>query len=166
MSARAAAILLAASAALWGAEREFDQVTKDIEQHYEIRRLHIPLMGLANFALKVGHPAGTSGLKLAIFKDLDESSKYGDMADLDHLMQRAAAGSLHPLIRVRSQSGEATYIFTGDAGKSTRVLIATFHPREATVIEVRVNMDTLMKMVANPEGAGGMFEVKDPWWDR
>ena len=82
-------------------------------------------------------------------------------------MDGLATGGLHPLIRVRSQrSGESTYIFTGEVGKSTKMLIATFQRREATVVEVKVNMDTLMKTVASPGTAGKSFGVKEPWWDR
>ena len=167
MRARLAAILLAASAAAWGADRAFDQVVKGIEAHYGTSRMHIPLMGLANFAVKIGQPGGASGFKLAVFQDLDSSAEYGDQADLDRLMDRVGNGSLHPLIRVRSRrDGESTYIFTGEAGKSTTMLIATFQRREATVIEVKVSMDTLIETIATPETAGKAFAVKDAWWDR
>jgi hypothetical protein len=166
MRARLLAILLAASAAARGADRAFDQVVKGIEAHYGTSRMHIPLMGLASFALKVGQPGGTSGFKLAVFQDLDSSAENGGQADLDRLMDRVGS-SLHPLIRVRSRrDGESTYIFTGDAGKSTTMLIATFQRREATVVEVKVNMDTLIETIATPETAGKAFGVKDAWWDR
>ena len=167
MSARILAVLLAASAAAWGADRAFDRVVKGIESRYGTRRMHIPLMGLANFVVKVGHPAGASGFKLAVFQDLASSAEYGDQADLDRLMDSIGKDGLHPLIRVRSRrSGESTYIFTGEAGKSTTMLIATFQRREATVIQVKVTMDTLMQTIAHPETAGKSFGVKDPWWDR
>jgi len=102
-----------------------------------------------------------------VVPDLGSSREYGDAADLERFMDGLATGGLHPLIRVRSQrSGESTYIFTGEVGKSTKMLIATFQRREATVIEVKVNMDTLMKTVASPGTAGKSFGVKEPWWDR
>lgn len=159
------ALLLAVSAS--GADRDFDRVVKAIESHYGTSRLHIPLMGVANFVVKVGRPAGASGFKIAVFQDLDSSREYGDAADLTRFMDGLATGRLHSLIRVRSQrSSESTYIFTGEVGKSTKLLIATFQPREATVIEVKVTMDTLMKAVASPGTAGKSFGVKEPWWDR
>ena len=60
------ALLISVSAA--GADREFDRVVKAIESHYGTSRLHIPLMGVANFAVKVGRPAGASGFKIAVFR--------------------------------------------------------------------------------------------------
>lgn len=167
MKALVFTVLFAVSTAALAADREFEQIVKGIESHYGTRRLHVPLMGVANFVVKVGHPAGASGFKLAVFQDLDSSERYGDPADLEQLMNGLTGGGLYPLIRTRSRaSGEATYIFTGEAGKSTRMLIATFHQRGATVIEVKVDMDTLMKMVATPQTAGQDFGVQDPSWDR
>jgi hypothetical protein len=154
------ALLLAIPGAAFGADRAFDRVVKQIEAHYATRRVHIPLMGVANFVVKVGRPAGTSGFRLALFQDLDARE---DPAEMDRFMSTLSGSGLQPLIRSRSQRrGESTYIFTGEIGKSTRMLIATFQRREATVIEVRVNMDTLMKAIASPELAGSMFGRKEP----
>lgn len=165
MRVRLTAVFLAASAAAWGADRGFEEVAKGIEAHYGTARVHIPLLGLGNFALQLGRPAGVSGFRLALFQNLDSCAEYGDRADLDRLMDRVGSGALHPLIRVRSRpDGEATYIFTGDAGKTTSMLIATFGRREATVVEVKVDMETLMQTVAHPESAGARFAVKD--WDQ
>jgi len=53
--------------------------------------------------------------------------------------------------------GEATYIFMGQErkpGKSTRLLIATFERDQATVIEVKANIETLLKSLEDPEHAG------------
>jgi len=157
---RAALLIFALSAPAFAADHSFDQVVKGIETHYGTRRSHIPLMGLANFVMKVGKPAGTSSLHIAVFQDLDESPDYGDQADLDRLMDSVDKGSLHPMIRVRSQrDGESTYIYAGDIGKSTRLLVATFQRREATVVEVKVNIETLMRLMENPANVGKMFGV-------
>ena len=63
-----------------------------------------------------------------------------------------------PLVRVHSRrDGEATYIFMSPASKSsksTRVLIATFEHNEATVIEVKANIETLLKSLQAPAHAG------------
>jgi hypothetical protein len=69
-------------------------------------------------------------------------------------------GRLHPMVITRERvSGESTYILTGELGKSTDVFIATFEPHEATVIEVTVNMETVLKMLAAPENAHRMFQT-------
>ncbi len=113
-------------------------------------------MGLANLAVKVVHPAGTTGFKLAVFEDLKSSRQ--DQIELDSFMSGISSAGLQQLVRVHSRrNGESTYIFMGDAGKSTKLLIATFERNEATVVEVKVNMDTLLRMINQPEHAGKSF---------
>jgi hypothetical protein len=159
MSPRLLALFLAAAGAAYSADHEFDRVVSAVETHYGVKRTHIPLMGLANFIVKVAHPAGTSGVKLAVFEDLPPAPGGDDLADLDRFMDEVCAGRLHPMVVTRSRlAGESTYILTGEVGKSTRMLIATFEPHEATVIEVTVNIETLLKMIGSPETAHRLFE--------
>ena len=166
MSPRLLALLLAAAGAAYSADHEFDRIVSAVEKHYGVKRTHIPLMGLANFIVKVSHPAGTSGVKIAIFEDLPSPSGPDELADLDRFMDGICAGRLHPMVVTRSRSsGESTYILTGEVGKSTQMLIATFEPREATVIEVTVNIETLMKMIGSPENAHRLFQDKHDYDD-
>jgi hypothetical protein len=161
MSPRLLALFLAAAGAANCADHEFDRVVSAVEKHYGVKRTHIPLLGLANFVVKVSHPAGTSGVKMAIFEDLPSPTGPDELADLDRFMDEVCAGSLHPMVVTRSRpAGESTYILTGEVGKSTRMLIATFEPHEATVIEVTVNIETLLKMIGSPETAHRLFEEK------
>jgi hypothetical protein len=112
-------------------------------------------MGMANFFVKVARPAGTSGFKLAVFENLDSSSSYGQHAELDQFMRSLSGNGLHPLVRVHSRANDdSTYIYTGEAGRSTRMLIATFQRNGATVIEVKTSMDTLLEMIESPKRAG------------
>jgi len=156
MNVRFVALFLAAAGAAYSAQNEFDRVVSAVEHHYGVKRTHIPLMGMANFIVKVAHPAGTSGFKLAIFEDLPD---VDDQGDLDRLMDEICSGRLHPMIVTRERrSGESTYILTGEIGKSTRVFIASFERHEATVIEATVDIDMLMKMIGSPEKAHRLFE--------
>jgi hypothetical protein len=147
--------------AAFGGDTEFDRIVKAIESRYGTKPLHIPFMGVANFALKVAHPEGASGVKLAVFeglKDLRSEADPGEWGARDRFMDTLSGPNLHPLVRVHSRhDGEATYIFMtpeSKSRKSTRVLIATFERDEATVIEVEANIDTLLKSLEDPEHAG------------
>jgi hypothetical protein len=159
MKARFLAVFLAAAVAAVAGDAEFDHVVKAIESHYGTKRMHVPFLGLASFAVKVAHPAGASEFKLAIFENLD-----ADPFELNHFMNDLASPTLHPLVRVRSrQDQQASYIYAGEIGKSTRMLIATFQRNEATLIEVKVDMDTLLKWINNPEDAGKSHGPKHEW---
>jgi hypothetical protein len=158
-----AAVLLVvmASGAAFGGDGEFDRIVKAIESHYGTRPLHIPFLGVANFFVSVARPEGASGFKLAVFEglqDLQSAEDPGEWRQRDRFMDTLPGSNLHPLVRVHSRrNGEATYIFMGPASKSsksTRVLIATFERNEATVIEVKANIETLLRSLQEPEHAG------------
>lgn len=153
MNARFLAVLLAASVAGFAGDWDFDHVVKAIESHYGVKRTHIPFMGLANFALKVKRPAGTSEFQLAVFEDLDSSPAYRDPADRDRFMSSVSGHGLHPLIAVHSRrEAQSTYIYMTEAGRYTKMLIATFQHDGATVIEVQADVSTLLKSLEDPEG--------------
>jgi hypothetical protein len=154
-------MVLMASGAAFGGDAEFDRIVKAIESRYGTRPLHIPFLGVANFFVKVARPEGASGFKLAVFeglKDLKSAADPSEWRERDRFMDTLAGPNLHPLVRVHSRrDGEATYIFMSPASKSsksTRVLIATFEHNEATVIEVKANIETLLKSLQAPAHAG------------
>ena len=155
MKFRLLAVLLAASCAAWGGDTEFERIVKAIESHYGTHPVHIPFMGLASFIVKVAHPEGASGLKLAVFEDLKSSPGSPEWTERDRFMASLSGPGLRSFVRVHSRrSGEATYIFMGPESRSTRILIATFERHEATVIEVKANFDKLLRSMEEPEHAG------------
>ena len=161
MKMRLLAVFLIGYASALGGDGEFDHVVKAIESHYGAKQTHIPFMGLASFVVKVAHPAGTSGFRLAVFEDLRIHSER-DEAELDQFMRGLYSSSLHPLVRAHSRrDGSSTYIYAGDAGRSTRMLIAAFDRSEATVIEVKVNVETLMKWINDPDETHGLTGERD-----
>lgn len=158
MNRRVLAFLLTAASAAYGADREFDRMVGAIESHYGVQRTHIPLLGVANLFIKVARPAGTSGFRLAVFEDLPSPSNFGDRLELDRFMDSLCRGGLHALVVTHSRrDDESSYILAGEAGKESKLLIATFERHEATVIEVQVNMETLLKMLGSPDVAHRMF---------
>jgi hypothetical protein len=155
MRFRALGVLLLAATTAFGADAEFDRIVKAIESHYGTQPMHIPFMGLADVIVKVAHPEGARGFKLAVFEDLKSAPDSRDWVERDSFMNSLSGPSLHPMVRVHSRrNGEATYIFIGPQGKATRLLIATFERNEATVVEVKADVDTLLKSFEEPGSAG------------
>jgi hypothetical protein len=158
MIGRLVVLLLVSMGAGFAGDWEFDHVVNAIESHYGTQRTHIPFLGLASFVVNVARPAGASGFKLAVFENLRSAPGYRDRADLDRFMDGLSGGGLHRVVCARSRrDGEATYIYVGEVGSSTKMLIATFERDEATVIQVKVNIETLLKTIEAPEHAGKGF---------
>ena len=149
MRARLLVVWLAAASAGWGADWEFDRVVKAIEHQYGVRQTHVPLIGVANFFVKVVRPGGATGFKLAVFEDL--RSDQQDQEALDRFMDRIGESGLHRLLRVHSRrDGQSAYIYLGDLGRTTTMLLVTFERNEATVMQVNLNVDALLRMLNDP----------------
>jgi hypothetical protein len=165
MKHRILALFLAAASTVYGADWEFDRIVHAIERHYGVKPTAIPMMGVASFLVKVVRPAGASGFKLATFEDLRNDDR--DPLDLDRFMSEVTTGGLHRVVVTRSRPNqESTYILAGEVGKSTKLLIATFERNEATVIEVQVNVETLLRLIGSPEDVHSLGEQRHSDHDR
>jgi VWFA-related protein len=141
-------------------DNEFKALVKHIETHYRAKRTRIPFLGLAGFIVKVVRPAGVKGFKLAVFEDQDFSRSAEDRT-FESVMGRALSAEWQPLVRVHSRkSGERVYVYAKPKGKDLELMIATLEQREAVVIQVKVNPDTLAKWMERPDRMGGVFNAR------
>jgi len=154
MRARLLLLLAAICSTACGADWEFDRVVKAIEHQYGVHRTHVPLMGVANFFVQVARPGGATGFKLAIFENLRRAgADDGDNAqrELDCSMDEIAGANLHRLMRMHSQpERESAYIYLSDSGRVTKLLLVVFDRDEATVMQVNLNVDALMRLLNDP----------------
>lgn len=121
---------------------EFDWMVRQISRETGTRPVHIPFFGLARFVVRVGHPAGTSDLHLAVFEHTTMApARFSDLLDT------TTGPAWKPIVRVRSRKGESTNIYAREEGKHMRLLIATAEHAETTLIEVRIEPDKLMEVV-------------------
>jgi hypothetical protein len=121
---------------------EFDWLVREFSRQSSAKPVHIPLFGLARFVVAVGHPAGTSELHLAVLEDVElESARFSQLTD------ELVGPTWKPIVRVRSRNGESTNIYAESSGKDLRVLLTVLDGSEATLLEVRVKPEALMKFV-------------------
>ncbi|MGA2589684.1 MAG: hypothetical protein ABSH32_07200 [Bryobacteraceae bacterium] len=161
MRSRAIALLLLASSAAFAGDAAFDRIVHEIESHYGTQRTHIPFLGMADFVVKVAHPEGVTSFKMAFFEDLKSPLEAGAWRELDRFME-SLPGELHPIVRVHSRrNGDSVYIFAEPVGKSTRMLLAVFEREEATMIQVKVDAQTLLQSIEDPEHARQTFSSRD-----
>ncbi len=121
---------------------EFDWLVREFSRESGAKRVNVPFLGLANFVVKVGHPAGTSDMKLAIFERGDlEGPRFTSLTD------SAVGGSWKPMIRVRSKDGESTNIYVRTDGKHLNILITSLDDDDATFVQVRLEPQALMKFI-------------------
>jgi hypothetical protein len=128
---------------------EFDWLVREFSRESGAKRVKVPFLGLANFVVKVGHPAGTSDMKLAIFERGDlEAPRFTSLTD------SAVGGSWKSVIRVRSKDGESTNIYARTDGKHLNLLITSLDDDDATLIQVRIEPQALMQFIDDHDAHG------------
>ena len=156
------ALILSAAPAHAG-DREFQEIVGRLSDAYHKRPMRF--MGLVSFAARVAHPEGTSGLRLAIFDDIDPAVRP-DSSEFDGFMQRTLGPDFHPFVRVRSnRDGEQTYIYTKDNKGGWDMLLVTVEPTEAVVVKMRLNQDAMRRWVDDPVDQGRHHRNAGVNWD-
>ena len=144
--ARIALALLLLTAPMF-ARNDFDDLVRSMESQYGKKKVYIPMLGFANFLVKIARPAGTSDFKLAVFEDVDHG-RHPEAEDLD---RRFRPSGWKPFVKVVSKAGrERVHIYARESGRDHELLIATFERHEAVLVRVRVNAERLARWVNNP----------------
>jgi len=133
----------------------FKDVVKHIETNYGAKKVRIPLLGLANFAVKLIRPAGVKGFKLAVFEDQNFSAREG-AASFDAVMREAYNKDWRPMVQINSKRNGAshTFIYVKSSGKDVQFALAVLEDREAVVVEVKFNPDAAARFLENPKIMG------------
>ena len=121
---------------------DFDWLVREFSRQSSAKPMHIPLFGVARFAVSAVHPAGASDLHLALFEDVDlDPPRFTQITD------SVVGVSWRPIVRVRSRSGESTNIYAQPSGRELRVLLAVLDSGNATFVQVRLRPEALMRFV-------------------
>ena len=130
---------------------EADAIVKHLKTKYHARKVNIPLIWLARFAVKVVRPAGVQSFNVTMFENL----RFSSPASLDGEMQAAMRNSLSaewsPLLRVRSRAGGQVYMYMREAGQSVRIMLVTIDKSQAVVVRAKFSPEKLVEFVNNPQ---------------
>lgn len=129
---------------------EFDAVVNHLKTKYRAKKVSIPFLWVARFAVKIVKPAGVKSFDITLFENLQFSQ-----ATLDEEMQAAMRNSLSvdwsPILRIRSREGEQVYMYMREAGKDIKIMFVTIDKNEAAVIRAKFNPDKLAEFINNPK---------------
>ncbi len=123
---------------------EFNWMVREFSRQTNVQQLHIPFFGLARFAVAVAHPAGVSGLKLAVFENPNVPPE-----DFSRIADSISGNLWKPMIRIREKNGERTNIYLQPQpdGRRLKLLIATLDKADAVFVQVVLKPEALMKFV-------------------
>jgi hypothetical protein len=130
-------------------DKEYEAIAKHLQTSYQAKKVSIPFMWLARFAVRIVKPAGVKSFSFTMFENLKFSRD-----SLDSEMQSAMRNSLNPewipLLRIRSRDGEQVYAYMRESGKDIKMMLVTINKDEAALIRATFNPDKLADFINNP----------------
>ena len=133
---------------------EFDAITKHLKLHYNARRVHIPFLGLANFFVKIVHPAGVKSFKVAVFEKLNFAPERETGSGLALVMRSALSADWQPMVRASSREGEQVYVYAKPDGSNIKMMVVTVDHDEAVVARFKFSPEKLSEFLRDPKILG------------
>lgn len=129
---------------------EYKQIVSHLKTKYQAKKVKIPFMFLARFAVSVVHPAGVKSFSVTLFEGLKFSKE-----SLDKEMQAAMRNSFDenwtPIFHVRSRDGQQAYMYMREAGNSVKIALVTIDKDQAAVIRATFSPDKLEEFINDPK---------------
>ncbi len=144
---------------------EYDAVCDHIEDKYQAKKVKIPFMWLARFAVGIVRPAGVKSFKVTIYRNLQFSPKSLN-DEMKLVMRDAFSKEWSPILRVRSDEGGQVYMNIRQSGKNVKILLVTINNDEAVVVRAKFNPDKLAKFIENPKIFGISLDGKEKISDK
>lgn len=129
---------------------EYDAVCKHLEKKFQAKKVKIPFMWLARFAVGVVRPAGVKSFKVTTYTGLQFSRENLD-TEMRDVMTRSFSKDWSPILRIRSKNGEQVYMNMRESGNSVKIMFVTINKSEATVVRARFNPEKLAEFINNPK---------------
>lgn len=129
---------------------EYKAVVKHLKTKYKAKKVKIPFVWLARFAVSVVRPAGVKSFSVTIFEDLKFSRETLD-EEMQAAMRNSFSADWSPILRVRSRNGEQVYMYMREAGKSVKLAVVTIDKEQAAVIRATFSPDKLAEFINNPK---------------
>lgn len=146
-----AAVLITASPS-WGADFDFNQLVSNIENRYQVRHQHIPLIGFASFCTHLYTHGGVRGLHLADFEDIGSRIPS---EDFDSFIRGQLGETWSVIVRSHAKAkNEDTIIYARTDGNRYVLLIADLENGELSLVKVGVDAERLPKWLNDHEHHG------------
>ena len=145
------AAIIAGSPA-WASDFNFNRLVSNIENRYQIRHQHIPLIGLVSFCAHIATHGGVRGLHLADFENTESRIPTDDF---DSFVQGQIGETWNVIVRTHEKAtNEDTVIYARTDGSRFVLLIADLENGELSLVKVGVDANRLPKWLNEHEHHG------------
>ncbi|MBA2606484.1 MAG: hypothetical protein M3521_11490 [Acidobacteriota bacterium] len=139
---------------------EYKKIVSHLKTKYRAKKVKIPFMFLARFAVSVVRPAGMKSFSVTLFEDLKFSRETLNQ-EMQTAMKNSFTADWSPILRVRSRTGEQVYMYMREAGNSVKITVVTIDKAQAAVIRATFNPEKLADFINNPKIFGISLDNKE-----
>lgn len=129
---------------------EYKMLVNHLKTKYKAKKVRIPMLWLARFAVSVVKPAGVKSFSITMFEGLQFSRESLDK-EMQEAMKNSFTADWSPILRVRSKTGEQVYMYMREAGNSVKLTVVTIDKENAAIIRATFNPDKLAEFMNDPK---------------
>ena len=129
---------------------EYDAIVHHLQTKYQAKKVNIPFMWLARFAVMTVRPAGFKSFNVTLFHDLKFSRDKLDL-EMQEAMKNSFSSEWGSILHVRSRDGQQVYMYMKDAGSNVKLTVVTIDKEQAAVIRATFDADKLAEFINNPK---------------
>jgi hypothetical protein len=129
---------------------EYKAIVSHLKTKYRAKKVRIPFMWLAKFAVRVVKPAGVKSFSVTLFEDLKFSRDTVDR-EMQEALKQSFAPEWSSIFRVRSRDGQQAYMYMREAGKNVKITLVTIDKNQAAVIRATFSPEKLAEFINDPK---------------
>ena len=129
---------------------EYKQIVNHLKTKYQAKKVKIPMIWLARFAVGLVRPAGVKSFSITLFEDLKFSRETLDK-EMQSAMKNSFSAEWSPIFHVRSRDGQQAYMYMREAGKSVKITLVTIDKEQAAVIRATFSPEKLAEFINDPK---------------
>lgn len=140
---------------------EYKRIVSHLKTKYRAKKVKIPFVWLARFAVSVVRPAGVKSFSVTLFEDLKFSRETLD-GEMQTAMRDSFGADWSPIFRVRSRNGQQAYMYMREAGTSSiKIALVTIDKQQAAVIRATFSPARLAEFINDPKIFGISLDDKN-----
>jgi hypothetical protein len=130
---------------------EYDQIVRHLKTKYRAKKVNIPFMWFARFAVSMVRPAGVKSFSITLFEDLKFSAETLDREMQDAMKKSFGAAEWSSILRARSAEGQQVYMYMRESGKNVQIALVSIGKKDAAIIRATFSPERLAEFVNDPK---------------
>ncbi|HEX6124937.1 MAG TPA: hypothetical protein VFZ23_06135 [Pyrinomonadaceae bacterium] len=130
---------------------EYERIVKHLKTKYRAKKVKIPFMWFARFAVSVVRPAGVKSFSVTLFEDLKFSGETIDKEMRSAMKNSFGGPEWNSILRTRTAEGQQVYMYMSESGRNVKLAMVTIDKANAAVIRATFSPERLADFINDPK---------------